>query len=160
MSEASPSLRLTFNTSPLTTPAESFSTLPTGALVTERRYDLAVKWRLFRHWLEGSDEDSVRVYLWHIAARSGKRLQQGLATDAWKMTLDDYVVSAALLCRSMAYSGFDPSHAVPIDPDGELLGGAHRVACALALGLDVVPVERRENRVWAPAWGIDWFRDN
>lgn len=82
----------------------------------------------------------------------------GLSTDGWKDALDDYVSAAAALFGSMAEKGFDPRHAVPIDPDGELLGGAHRVACALALEIERIPVERRPDRVWAPAWDADWFR--
>jgi hypothetical protein len=122
--------------------------------------DLAVKWRLFRYLLSGEDADAVRIYLWHIEKRSGARMQQGLATDAWKRSLDDYLASAASLCRSMAYHGFHPSGAIPIDPDGELLGGAHRVACALALGIETVPVDRRADRVWAPRWDYEWFVAN
>jgi hypothetical protein len=128
--------------------------------VTPRRYDLAVKWRFFRHLLEGGDEHSVELYRWHIAARSGKRMESGLTTDAWKRTLDDYVASAGALCRSMAYRGFDPSCAVPIDLDGELLNGSHRVACALALGIGDCPVRRERRMAWAPAWDYEWFVAN
>jgi hypothetical protein len=84
----------------------------------------------------------------------------GLATDAWKRTLDDYVASAGALAASMALRGFLPEEAIPIDPDGELLNGSHRLSCALALGIETVPVERRADRVWAPSWSIDWFRDH
>jgi hypothetical protein len=87
-------------------------------------------------------------------------MASGLVTDGWKASLDDYLASAATLCRSMAYHGFNPSGAIPIDPDGELLNGSHRLSCALALGIESVPIERRADRVWAPAWGLDWFRDN
>lgn len=84
----------------------------------------------------------------------------GLSTDGWKGALDDYVSAATSLFGSMAEKGFDPRHAVPIDPDGELLGGAHRVACALALEIERIPVERHPSRVWAPAWDAEWFRVN
>jgi hypothetical protein len=134
--------------------------LPTKALITPRRYDLAIKWRFFRHLLEGGDEDSARVYLWHIAARSGKRMEAGLTTDAWKRSLDDYVASAGALCRSMAYRGFDPSCAVPIDLDGELLNGSHRVSCALALGIADIAVKREKRYIFAPRWDYEWFASN
>lgn len=83
-----------------------------------------------------------------------------VATDAWKRTIDDYVASAASLCRSMASHGFDPSCAIPIDPDGELLNGAHRLGCALALGIESVPVIHETRRVWAPAWDYEFFVAN
>jgi hypothetical protein len=122
--------------------------------------DLAVKVRLFRHLLEGGDEDSVRVYVWTIAKRSGARLAAGLATDAWKMTLDDYLSSAGALAASMALRGFLPEEAIPLDVDGELLNGSHRLACALALGIEDCPVERKPQRCWAPPWSIEWFQAN
>jgi hypothetical protein len=87
-------------------------------------------------------------------------MSAGVATDQWKRTVDDYVHSAAILLYSMSLNGFNPAHAIPIDPDGELLGGAHRTACALALGIGDVPVIRHAQRAWAPAWGLDWFNDN
>jgi len=134
--------------------------IPTKALVTPRRFDLLVKMRFFLHLRHGLDADSERVYRWHIQARSGKRLQAGLATDRWKRSLDDYVASAASLCASMACRGFLPEGAVPIDPDGELLDGSHRVACALALGVDAITAARRPDRAWAPSWGYEWFVQN
>jgi len=119
-----------------------------------------VKWRFFRHLLDGNDADAVRVYLWHIEKRSGSRMAAGLATDQWKCTLDDYVASASSLCRLMAHHGFATVGAVPVDPDGELLDGSHRVACALALGIEAVPMTHETRKVWAPAWGLQLFIDN
>lgn len=84
-------------------------------------------------------------------------MRAGLHTDGWKRTLDDYVGAARGLCRSMAEDGFRSDGAVPIDPAGELLDGAHRVACALALGIDAVPVKREARYAWAPGWGYEWF---
>jgi hypothetical protein len=87
-------------------------------------------------------------------------MRRGLATDGWKLTVDDYVGTARLLCRSMAEYGFRVTDAVPIDPNGEMLDGSHRVACALALGIGVIPVKRESRHAWAPAWGYDWFVAN
>jgi hypothetical protein len=119
-----------------------------------------VKVRLFRHLLEGNDIDAVRVYRWTIEKRSGARMAANVPTDRWKMTLDDYLASAGALAASMALRGFLPEEAIPIDPDGELLNGSHRLSCALALGLEGVPVERKMQRAWAPPWSIEWFQVN
>jgi hypothetical protein len=120
-----------------------------------------VKWRLFRHLHHGgSDPDSEHIYRWHIEKRSGSRLRSGLATDGWKRTLDDYVSAARGLYEGMAEDGFRLSGTVLIDPNGELLSGAHRVACALALGIEMIPVKREARHVWAPAWGYEWFVAN
>lgn len=107
----------------------------------------------------GDDRDSERVYRWHIEMRKSANAKIGLGMDS-KPDTDRYVSDSRALLISMATKGFDPAYAIPIDPDGELLGGSHRLACALALGIDVVPVTRQQQRAWAPAWGEQWFRDN
>jgi len=82
----------------------------------------------------------------------------GMTTDRWKAKLDDYVLSAKRLLESMR-AGWN-GEPIPIDPDGELLDGSHRVACAIALELPEVPVVSRWNYVWAPRWDIEWFWRN
>lgn len=120
--------------------------------------DLAVKWRFFRHLLGGKDANAERIYRWHIEQRSGPRMQLGLPTDQWKKTTADYVKGARDLLRSMEQYGFMPLRgSIPVDPDGELLGGAHRVACAMALGIPLVSINRLGSHVWAPPWCREWF---
>ena len=121
--------------------------------------DLAVKYRFFRHLCVGDDPDSERLYIWHIESRKAANAKINLGMDS-KSGTDQYVTDCRNLLISMANRGFDPAYAIPVDPDGELLGGAHRVACALALGIETVPVERKDQRVWAPAWDRQWFVDN
>jgi hypothetical protein len=117
-----------------------------------------VKWRFFRHLLGlHADPDAERVYLWHIKERSGPRMALGLATDQWKRTLYDYVRSSADLAASMRIHGFLPQCALPIDPNGELLGGAHRLACAIALSMPSIAVSRLPRMAWAPPWHREWF---
>jgi len=116
-----------------------------------------LKYRFFRHLHSGNDPDAGRLYRWHIFKRSGGRIRAGLNTDQWKRSVDDYVSSATALYQSMVEEGFNPLRPIPIDPNGELLGGAHRVACAAALGIERVPVDERPNFVWAPPWHYGWF---
>lgn len=84
----------------------------------------------------------------------------GLATDVWKQTIDHYVSAASTLYRSMVQGGFDDRCPIPVDPFGEILNGSHRLACALALDLESVPVDQKNRPVWAPPWGEAWFKDN
>ena len=77
--------------------------------------------------------------------------------DGWKSKIDDYYFSAFRLYESMKALGFIEHEAVPVDEAGELLGGAHRLACALALGLVDVPVRTVETKAWAPPWHREWF---
>jgi hypothetical protein len=158
MNEGSPFWNWTSSTSQSTQPERHFYNLPPANLVTPRRWDLAVKWRFARHLLGGNDADADRVYRWHLQKRLGARMAAGLPCDGWKTSVDDYVRSAIQLVQGMQWCGLrDP---VPIDPSGELLNGAHRVACALALGLGSIPVVREMRQAWAPAWGYDWFVQN
>lgn len=135
------------------------SSVRTADLITPRRIDLAVKWRFFCHLLNGDDPDSERVYRWHIEARKVANAKVNLGMDS-KSGTDQYVTDCHNLISSMQQHGFLPKYAVPIDLDGELLGGAHRVACAVALGIDQVPVSREDRYVFAPSWGFAWFLDN
>lgn len=127
-----------------------------SSLITPRRYDLAIKWRFFSNL---SDPDARQLYIWHIWQRKAANAKIGLGTDSNKADLNDYLVKAYELCCSMKEYGFDPQYAIPVDPDGEILGGAHRLACAIALGFKSVPVGWQEKRVWAPTWDRQWFVD-
>jgi hypothetical protein len=110
--------------------------------------------------LKGGDSQSVDLYKWHIGCRVGARIEAGLPTDRWKLTLNDYLASAQALFLSMVQDGFSPHHPIPVDRNGEILGGAHRLACALALNIEAVPVTKHDQAAWAPAWGEQWFKDN
>jgi hypothetical protein len=143
-----------------TPPVVFLSSFPTANLLTPRRLDLVLKWRFFRHLFGSTDNDAERLYRWHIVKRSGHRMTAKVATDQWKLSIDDYVQACRSLAASMASVGFHVKGAVPIDPDHELLGGAHRVACATALGIKNISVTESPQKVWAPAWDYEWFVNN
>jgi hypothetical protein len=83
---------------------------------------------------------------------------EGVPTDGWKLTLDHWVDACKALMESMAVNGYSPCHPIPLDKNGELLNGTHRLACALALHIDGVYVWRLDDKeVWAPAWDNEWF---
>lgn len=130
-----------------------------GTLVKPRRLDIAVKWRLFRHLMCEHFPSAVDLYRWHIEKRSGNRMQAGLATDRWKRSIDDYMVSAQALAQSVR-DGFDSRFPVPVDNNGDILDGSHRLAAALVAGSIRIPIEPRDTLAWAPAWDRAWFIDN
>lgn len=122
--------------------------------------DLAVKWRFFTNLSGGADLEAEESYRWHIQERIGPRMQLGLSTDVWKVSLDDYVKSAKNLYRSMRLGGYDPRQPIPLDEDGELLGGAHRLACAIALNIPFISASHLSRKVWAPPWHYAWFEEH
>jgi hypothetical protein len=118
-----------------------------------------VKWRYFRHILHGGDPDSERIYRWHIETRAVVNARIRIGMDG-KPGIETYLQDCRRLLASMHASGFLARYAVPVDPDGELLGGAHRVSCALALEMPEIPVKDEMRRAWAPAWDKNWFLAN
>ena len=77
--------------------------------------------------------------------------------DETKYAIEDYIAAIDQLFCSMSEHGFNYYHPIPIDRNGELLDGSHRVACALALGIEKVPVIQHDSKVWAPPWDSVWF---
>lgn len=126
-------------------------------LVTPRRLDIAVKWRMFEALGGRDDPQAMMFYRWHIEERVKHRWRQDLPMDGWKRSPDDYVASAKALFVSMKEKGYLPEHPVPVDPSGEILGGAHRIACAIALGIERIAVEHKVQDAWAAPWGAEWF---
>ena len=63
------------------------------------------------------------------------------------------------LAESMRNNGFDPSFPIQVDRSGTLVNGSHRLACALYLGLDQVPVTCVEER-FDRDYRMNWFEDN
>lgn len=119
-----------------------------------------MKARFFRHLSGFNDASAVALYIQHIVERVKHRWEKGLPMDRYKRKIADYTEAAIGLHYSMRTMGYDYSRPVDVDPNGELLGGAHRVACALALGLKEIPVVEHKQKAWAPAWDAAWFLDH
>jgi hypothetical protein len=133
--------------------SQGFGSLPVcpRSLLSPDRLDIAIKWRFFCHLIAGGDPDAERVYRWHIAQRTN-----GIEKGSWKRSVDDYVAAARELLTSMQANGFDPSCPIPIGTNGRMRNGAHRLACALALGIDVA-IERIDKPGTASPWGERWL---
>lgn len=102
------------------------------AIIAQRRLDIAIKTRFFRHLHHGGDPDSDRIYRWHIQTRTGGRERR-----SWKTCIDDYVEASGALVANMALSGFDINQPVSICRMGRLKDGAHRIAAALLFGCPI-----------------------
>jgi Flp pilus assembly protein TadD len=130
-------------------------------LVHARRFDVAAK-HLYARALLGlpplhSGYDAEDVYLRHIQFRTGGA-EPG--DEARKGSLASFTLQFARLLASMKANGFDPSAPIPVARrTGLLLNGAHRLAAALALGVERVPVIDVEG-VDGLTWDFDWFVSN
>lgn len=119
--------------------ANGYWTTPVSML-TPRRLDLVIKYRYALHVLGGGDPYSEAIYRWHIQSRTG-----GVEPGSWKRSVDDYVEGFQTLLHSLRVWGFDKKSPVKVGNDGNLLGGAHRIAGSLALNkrVYVVTAKRR-----------------
>jgi hypothetical protein len=114
---------------------------------------------MFRSQLSDTVASAEHDYVRHVWERSRHRWVQGLSTDGFKFGPFDYIGAALALLESMQRLGFDPDHAIPVDDNGDILNGAHRIACALALGKNVI-IGRSGKNAWAPPWDGKWFLDS
>jgi hypothetical protein len=120
--------------------------------------DLLVKKKFF-DFLNGSPKssfDDVILYVFHIEKRKELNARVGYGTDRLKPLIYQYLYNSRDLVNSMK-KGFLDEFAIPVDRNGELLDGAHRISCALALGIETVPVESKNTDAFAPDWGYRWF---
>jgi hypothetical protein len=106
---------------------------PLDVMRKSRRFDLIFKVELADAWLHG-DNDSCRraeeAYLESIRARRGFR-----ESDPPKSSPEDYITSFRQTTASISNCGYDEkAPPIPLDRDGELLGGAHRLSICIACG--------------------------
>lgn len=101
--------------------------------------------------MHGGDQDSERLYRWHIEARTG-------GVEGKKASVDDYVEACVALLKSVETRGFMQERPVLLDPDGRLFNGAHRVSLGLAINKPLYV--RQVNAPAKRTWGFDWFADH
>lgn len=106
-----------------------------SSLLTWNRFDLAAK-LLFLDTLANGNNINDDVYAEHIRMFTLGRFQEPGNAD--KNSLKKYKSDFAKLYIDMQKRGFDASLSlVPLGRDGSILNGAHRVACAIHLGLPI-----------------------
>lgn len=105
-------------------------------LLTSNRLDILARYEFISRFLCGQCVDyGKHVYLSVISAWHS--LSGGF--DPGKFSMDDYVQSFAEMAMSMREDGFDSERSLIPIVDGTIVDGAHRVAAALALGIDSLP---------------------
>lgn len=123
--------------------------------LTPNRLDLATKVAFLDSMAGLPATFPSRLYDAHIAAFSlGDMTEPG---DPAKQGLETFRTAFLTLRDRLARDGFDPQASlVSLANDGSILNGAHRVACALHLGLSLVGVETGLEPV---RYDGEYFRD-
>lgn len=120
-----------------------------------QRMDLVVKYLFARSFFENWQNKEIEsLYLRHILLRTLGSEPINDFNCIQKDGLESYKSEFEKLCLSMHNNGYDANFPVPIDVENHILNGAHRVAVAKALNLDVC-TEIFDKK--AQTWNFDWF---
>lgn len=128
-------------------------------LIFPNRLDLACKYLFFKE-LENDIPNPyiIDLYKEHILKRSGgtEGGDRWIKVPSGKNCVDDYITSAKKLHTSMKENGFDINYPVPyyITNNG-IENGAHRISCALALGINIYAMKVVPKRY--KRWDEKWF---
>jgi O-antigen/teichoic acid export membrane protein len=132
---------------------------PAVDLLSARRFDLLAKAVFAEHVVRGVRSDfGERVYAEHINVWNGFN-----ESKPFKSGRRDFVESFRRLISTLAREGFSPDKSlVPIDRNGEIIEGAHRVAAQIATAqtVDVVQAETALQDRQVPAYDYRFFAEN
>ncbi|MDC0506276.1 hypothetical protein OAN96_01640, partial [Candidatus Gracilibacteria bacterium] len=116
------------------------------------RLDVFVKILYIKAFLEGENyEYFKKLYIDHIRIYNGGKEEH---KNNYKDFLDDFHT----LIKSFTEKGFDHDFPIPLNSKGELLNGAHRLACCIYFGIK--PVYKKSPSDISINWGLKWFQSN
>lgn len=112
-------------------------------LLVPQRLDVAARMPLARAFLSGNEDHNAMAC--YLAFLKSLNPNANFGENGAKYSFEDYVSSFASLARSINEDGYRADkEPVPIGPNGFLSNGAHRVAIATQLNMDVPTLEVRE----------------
>lgn len=112
-------------------------------LISPSRLDVTAKTLVARSMLTGSGREVA--WATYTATLEAMNPLGTFGEDNKKFNVEDYVQSFTQLYASMSKVGFDLSFGpIPLSLDGTLHNGAHRIAIATVLGLEVATTTTRE----------------
>ena len=129
---------------------------------TDQRLDLVCKYAFFNDLKNQTNDEFVcELYKKHILKRTkGREPRDRFNKAVRKVTIDDYIESAIELYRNMSQNGFDEKYPIPYTDEGMLLNGAHRIACAAVLNIDIITNVVPQKDHTRKAWDLKWFQKN
>lgn len=128
-------------------------------LCTANRLDILIKVELAKDYLQGKiskESSTAQLYIEHIIKRTNGTEPYTLL----KSKVSDYIDSFYQLIDSIKNKGFNRNFSIPIDKNGVILNGAHRLAAAIALEIPLVPITKFNDPWQALDWGMSWFLRN
>lgn len=131
----------------------------TKELFNRKRLDLIVKYLYAKELLEKCDnlysKDICKdLYIRHILMRNGG-VTSHLET-LQKQCVDEYCKEFEKLIYSMKENGFDKNFPAEITTDGLISNGSHRIAAAMALGINTETIIKNDGH----SWSFEWFNNN
>ena len=140
-----------------------------STLLAENRMNVVVRYIYAKAFLENKNFEKAReLYRKLIVAEN--RAEEPLSNSVYayfsdysrKKGLDDFEESFQKLLISMKENGFQKEHFIPVGADGVMINGTHRLAAALALGLNVwtVKFELLQGEMFFFEYTLDWMREN
>lgn len=135
-------------------------TKPPIDLLFHDRLDLIVKYLLFKEFETPTPNKKIlEMYKDMIFKRTNgyEAFDEFIPNQIKKTSIDDYIIQAHGLYKSMKSHGFDPNFPIPYYNNG-IQNGSHRIACALALGIHVIAIKTKPLKF--NTWGREWFRSH
>ena len=140
-----------------------------STLLAENRMNVVVRYIYAKAFLEDKDFGRARE-LYRKLIMAENNAEEPLTNSVYayftdytqKKGLDDFEESFQKLLISMKKNGFQKEHFIPVGADGVMINGTHRLAAALALGLNVwaVKFELLQGRMFFFEYTLDWLREN
>lgn len=138
----------------------------TRSLLCSERLDVLARWAFARSVLNGHGVAFGEELYRTLLLRQSDDFSRG--TDPGKSDISSYLASFRELLQDMSVRGFDPTRSVLPVCGRTIVDGAHRLAAALALGLERVPCIDVEGepmvldaatllRFGMPQWQVDWL---
>lgn len=124
-------------------------------LVSCDRFDIFAKYIYAKYRKNSVPEDwAEKVYLAHIKVFNGFVEND----NSNKIGSDSFINEFNALLDSISANGFDPKTSIiPVDSDGVIIDGAHRVAASLLSGADV---QISKLKTHAPSYNYEYFLKN
>jgi len=138
-------------------------------LIDEKRMDIVVRYIYAKAFFENKGMDRAeKLYrkLIYAVNRGEEPLTNSshayFSDYSQKKGLEDFEKSFQSLLVSMKEKGFQKECFIPLGADGKMLNGAHRLAAALALGINAwtVKFELLQGRLFFFEYTLDWLREN